>query len=78
MAVSETAAAKEDGTGRADDLDDDVWLRHVKLVVPDQDGKNAMSVEAPRQSNVKRFGSFFCNNTFYTLIRLIQVGFISC
>ena len=72
--------AKDKGKPREADLDD-IWLRHVELVIPSKDAKNTTelnsmditpAVDGP-DVKPERLGSFFCNTTFYTLLRLLQV-----
>ena len=75
-------AAKDKGKTRVDL--DDIWLRHVDIVIPGQDPKdttraNDMDVDASfgtgQNTKTKSLGSFFSNTTFYTLLRLLQVRF---
>lgn len=77
-------AAKDKGKAREADVDD-IWLRHVELVIPSPDAKriaetNGMDITSlanPGQGvKTKRLGSFFCNTTFYTLLRLLQVRYL--
>ena len=77
--------ATDKGKAREADLDD-VWLRHVEFVIPpSQDAKNTPNVNGtvitpPVDASAvepKRLGSFFCNTTFYTLLRLLQVRILA-
>jgi paired amphipathic helix protein Sin3a len=74
-------AAKDKGKAREADLND-IWLRHVDLVLPGQESKdtagtNGMDIDPSagtgQNAKTKSLGSFFCNTTFYTLLRLLQV-----
>jgi paired amphipathic helix protein Sin3a len=61
---------------------DDIWLRHVDLVIPGSEAKSntdpndmdtTLPMDAEPNGKMKHLGSFFCNTTFYTLLRLLQV-----
>lgn len=66
----------------------DIWIRHVKIELPKENEHVSMvtdemvmdaedSRSQPQQYRQKKFTSFFCNTTFYTLVRMLQVRAVS-